>query len=170
VWNAADGYYGAAIRFLLLTGQRNQKVGSMRWDDIQDGVWTIRTEDREKGNPGKLKLPGVALEVLNALPRFASNPYVFAGREGHFTGLTNGNYKAKFDAKCGVKGWRIHDLRRTARSLMSRAGIQSEIAERVLGHTITGVEGIYNRHQYFDEKAEALTKLAALIEQIMSSP
>ena len=51
-------------------------------------------------------------------------------------------------------------------SLMSRAGVQSEHAERVLGHVIGGVEGIYNRHTYDVEKADALLKLAALIEQI----
>jgi hypothetical protein len=52
-------------------------------------------------------------------------------------------------------------------ALMSRAGVSSEVAERVLGHSIRGVEGIYNRHQYFDEKAAALEKLAALIDQIV---
>jgi integrase len=168
VWKV-DGIYAAAVKLLLLTAQRNDKVGSMRWHDIQGDVWTIRTEPREKGNPGKLKLPAAALEILNALPRFADGPYVFPARNGngHFRGLTSGKSKTDFDAKCGVTGWRIHDLRRTARSLMSRAGVPSEVAERVLGHSIRGVEGVYNRHQYFDEKAAALEKLAALVEQIM---
>lgn len=49
---------------------------------------------------------------------------------------------------------------------MSRAGVQSEHAERVLGHAIGGVEGIYDRHSYDAEKAAALQKLATLIEQI----
>ena len=52
--------------------------------------------------------------------------------------------------------WTIHDLRRTARSLMARAGVRPDIAERVLGHAIAGVEGVYDRHTYTDEKAEAL--------------
>ena len=51
-----------------------------------------------------------------------------------------------------------------------RAGVQSEIAERVLGHAIGGVEAIYNRHSYDAEKADALRKLAALIEHIVTSP
>jgi integrase len=171
VWKV-DGTYGAAVKLLLLTAQRNDKVGSMRWDDIQGNVWTIRTDPREKGNAGKLKLPQAALAILHALPRFVSNPYVFPGRNGgdHFRGLTSGKSKADFDAKCGVTGWRIHDLRRTARSLMSRAGIPSEVAERVLGHVIPGVEGVYNRHEYFDEKADALARLAALVEEIVRRP
>ena len=61
----------------------------------------------------------------------------------------------------------IHDLRRTARSLMSRAGVSSEHAERVMGHGIAGVEGVYDRHSYRDEKADALQRLAALIDGIV---
>ena len=58
--------------------------------------------------------------------------------------------------------------RRSARSLMSRAGVSSEHAERVLGHTQGGVKGIYDRHGYFDEKATALVALATLIGRIVN--
>ena len=65
--------------------------------------------------------------------------------------------KADFDAKLtGVAHYFTHDLRRTARSLMSRAGVRPDIAESVLGHAQGGVLGIYDRHQYRDEKAHAL--------------
>ena len=169
VWKAAEemGQFGAFVRLLLLTAQRRDKVANLRWDDIDSkGVWTIRTEEREKGNPGKLQLPKLALEIIEAQPRFVGNPYVFAGKDGHAL-RRNSDSKIKFDAKCGIEDWRLHDLRRTARSLMSRAGIQSEIAERVLGHAIGGVEGIYNRHSYDVEKADALRKLTALVERIV---
>ena len=66
---------------------------------------------------------------------------------------------------CAVK----RDLRRTARSLMSRAGVNSDHAERVLGHKIAGVKGVYDRHSYIPEKAHALTELAALVDRINSS-
>jgi integrase len=169
VWKAAEsnGQFGAIVRLLLLSAQRREKVHSLRWDDVDGDVWTIRTAEREKGNPGKLKLPQIALEIIRAQPRFVGNPYVFAGQHGAAWHILSGRPKRDFDAKCGVTGWRLHDLRRTARSLMSRAGVQSEHAERVLGHAIGGVEGIYNRHTYDVEKADALKKLAALIEQIV---
>ena len=64
----------------------------------------------------------------------------------------------------------LHDLRLTARSLMSRAGVTSEHAERVLGHVIGGVEGVYDRHSYMDEKAAALDRLARLIDLIVNPP
>jgi integrase len=170
IWKtaAANGAYGAGILLLLLTAQRRDKVATMQWSDIAGDTWTIRTEPREKGNPGSLRLPKPALEILATLPRFVDNPYVFAGKGNAVSSLlVHSKPKATFDSKCGVTDWRLHDLRRTARSLMSRAGVQSEHAERVLGHAIQGVEGVYNRHTYDAEKAAALEKLAALIERIV---
>ncbi|MGA8436164.1 MAG: integrase, partial [Methyloceanibacter sp.] len=101
--------------------------------------------------------------------RFASNPYVLTGRGGgHFNAFSEG--KKAFDAKVPIPRWTIHDLRRTSRSLMSRAGVRPDIAERVLGHAIRGVEGVYDRHWYREEKADALRRLAALIDTIISPP
>src|SRR5262249_34230604 len=92
----------------------------------------------------------------------------FAGRgQRHMS--ASGLYKAKFDAKlpADMPGWRLHDLRRTARSLMSRAKVSSKDAERVMGHALEGVEGTYDRYAYADEKADALQRLAALIDEIV---
>ena len=134
VWDAASGQFGSLVKLLLLTAQRLDKVMSLRWDDIDaKGIWTIRTEAREKGNPGKLQLPKAALDIIQAQPRFVGNPYVFAGNDGHAF-RRNGRSKTALDAASGVADWRLHDLRRTARSLMSRAGVIREHAERVLGH------------------------------------
>jgi integrase len=172
VWNVAgqQSTYGAFVKALLLTVQRADKVLSMRWEDVDaDGVWTIPTAAREKGNIGKVRLPPAAVAILNALPRFADNPHIFAGRgQRHMS--ASGMFKAKFDAKLpsGMPNWRLHDLRRTARSLMSRAGVSSEHAERVMGHAIGGVEGIYDRHAYFDEKSAALAKLNLMIDGIIN--
>jgi integrase len=71
--------------------------------------------------------------------------------------------KRDLDQKLGdVPSWVLHDLQRSARSLMSRAGVRPDIAERALGHAIAGVEGVYDRHVYSDEKADALNRLAGL--------
>lgn len=172
VWKAAEqaGVFGALVKLLLLTGQRRDKVVGMRWDDIaKDGTWTIRTELREKGNAGALKLPKAALSVIKAMPRLVSNPYVLAGAGGGPTSNFSKD-KARLDTASGVSGYTLHDCRRAARSLLSRAGVRPDIAERVLGHTIKGVEGVYDRHEYFDEKADALARLAALIERIVNPP
>jgi integrase len=172
VWRAAGnvGTFGALIRLLLLAAQRREKVVTMRWSDISpDGTWTIRTAPREKGNAGALLLPEAALAIIRAQPRFASNPHVFAGISA---GATNnfGRAKKSLDEAAGVTGYTLHDLRRTAKTLMARAGVRPDISERVLGHTIKGVEGTYDWHHYHDEKADALRKLAALVERIVNPP
>jgi integrase len=167
IWST-PGRYGDFARLLLLTAQRRDKLHTLRWDDLDaGGVWTIRTEAREKGNPGKLKLPQVALDIIQSQPRFVGNPHVFAGRSGGTRSLDAGKYKTQFDELSGVTDWRLHDLRRTSRSLMSRAGVQSEVAERVLGHSQGELIEIYDRHDYAAEMAAALEKLAALIQHIV---
>jgi integrase len=171
VWQAAeaDGTFGALVRLLLLTAQRRGAVLRMQREHIsEDGTWAIPSEPREKGNAGILLLPPAALDVIRAQPRLGDNPYVLAGRgSGHINGFSKA--KRLFDAKLpkGTPQWQLHDLRRTARSLMSRAGVRPDIAERVLGHAQEGVEGIYDRFQYREEKDEVLQKLAALIDAIV---
>lgn len=63
--------------------------------------------------------------------------------------------------------WTLHDLRRTGRSLMSRAKVPSDHAERLLGNVIGGVRETYDRYQYLDEKREALVKLSELLQEIV---
>jgi integrase len=65
--------------------------------------------------------------------------------------------------------WTTHDLRRTARTLMARAGVDPDHAERALGHVIGGVQGVYNKHEYRDEKRAAFEALALQIECILAS-
>jgi len=84
VWKACDGMgtFGAMVRVLLLSAQRKDKVGTMQWDDVVDGVWTMRKELREKSHAGTLKLPAMALAIIDAQPRLMDNPYVFAAGHG----------------------------------------------------------------------------------------
>lgn len=172
VWKAAGdlGTFGAFVRTCLLTAQRRAKVSEMRWADLSDtGVWTIPSESREKANAGELELPKMALDIINAQPKIEKNPYVFAGRGAKaIAGFSK--CKAELDKKAPIAPWVLHDLRRTAKSLMARAGVRPDVSERVLGHTIAGVEGVYDRHTYAKEKADALSKLAALVELIINPP
>lgn len=188
VWKACDALtedgniFGGLVQLLLLTGQRREKVATMKRSDIENGVvWVIATKAREKGNAGALLLPARALNIIEAQPEIDGNPYVFPGSA---RGLRRGDRKAeptfnswskrkkKLDAKLprNMPGWTLHDLRRTARSLMARAGVADNVAERVLGHAIVGVEGVYNRFDYADEKADALDRLDKLVGQIINPP
>jgi integrase len=177
VWAQAGlfGTYGAFIKVLLLTAQRREAVRAMRWSDLalsDDGglVWTMAKEERQKGNAGKVKLPAAAVQVINALPRFEGNHFVFASGRTDRAIIVNGRTRAEFAKACALPRWTIHDLRRTARSLMARAGVNREVAERLMGHVLAGVEGTYNRFDYGAEKAHALAALARLIGDILQPP
>jgi integrase len=180
IWKAlAPGEtFGDLFKMLLLTAQRREQVATMAWADIDDdGVWTVPSESRGKGTGDRLQLPRAVLDVLKHRARFDGNPYVFAAsrrgkskRETHFSGYSKA--KAALDKKLKEEGhklapWRLHDLRRTARTLMSRAGVESDHAERVMGHAVGGVEGVYDKHHYEKEKAAALAALAGLVERIL---
>jgi hypothetical protein len=67
-----------------------------------------------------------------------------------------------------LEPWQHRDLRRTARTMLSRMGVDSKIGEHALGHTLRGVEGIYDRHHYLPEKREAFEHLAELVERIVN--
>jgi integrase len=175
LFKAADeaGTFGAIVKVLFLTAQRRDKVVSMQWDDIEGDVWTIASEAREKSNAGSLRLPPSVVAIIEAQPQIVGNPYVFvAGKgDGQFNSFSQRKEELEKELPAMPGGdWVLHDLRRTARSLMSRAGVRPDISERVLGHAIAGVEGVYDRHSYDAEKADALTKLAALVETILNPP
>jgi integrase len=171
IWLAAEtnGPFGAIVRLCLLTAQRSRKVAAMKWADVsRDGEWMIPVEPREKNTAGSLILPKAALDIIRARHELGDNPHVFPARIGNGPFNSFGPAKGKFDAKLGnVRPWTVHDLRRSARSLMARAGVRPDIAERVMGHAVAGVEGVYDRHSYAAEKAAALAKLATLIDAIV---
>jgi integrase len=166
------GRFGVLTKVLLLTGQRLRKVAHLRWDDISaEGVWTIPTARGEKGNAGRVKLPKMVLDLIHALPRVADNPHVFPAAYGAGPISAFGVFKQLIDKHlpANMRPWRLHDLRRTARTCMATI-VPDHIAERTLGHQLQGIQAIYNRHPYFDEKSEALQRLAARINSIVNPP
>jgi integrase len=169
LWKA-DGAFGNLTKFALLTAQRIDKLFTMRWDDIRDGVWHIRTEPREKSNAGSLQLPQLALDVLQAQQALnCGGEFVFAKGVGSpRSGLVRD--RQSFQRQHPFPHWVLHDLRRTARSLMSAAGVPELRAELVLGHVQKGVVKIYDRHGYDAEKGEALLRLANRIRDIVRPP
>lgn len=164
VWRATDrhGTAGGFVQFALLCAQRYAKVATMRWTDLHGDNWDIPQGAREKGTAGLLRLPPFALEIVHRQPRIAGNDRIF--------GRPHSRTLARLRVDAGVRGWTIHDLRRTARTLLSRARVPTEISELVLGHSVKGIQQVYDRHEYFEEKAHALAALAQLVETILSPP
>lgn len=172
VWEAAEDVpiFGALIRLLLLTGQRVGKVVNMRWAnvDLETGEWRIPREPREKGTPKAITLPDTALEIIKQQPRVLGSPYVFPGRGKKQRFDAFSQRKDELDKASGVTDWRIHDLRRTCRKLLTRVKVSTEVAEAALGHVIKGVEGVYNDpDEYRPEIDEALRRVAGEIARLL---
>jgi integrase len=170
VWQTAakaSGPFPAIVRVLLLTAARRVEVSEMRWSELDGTDWVLPAARHKAKFDVVRPLSRAALDIIEAQPKIVDSPFVFTtnGRVP-FRGFTRS--KANFDKACGVKNWCLHDLRRTSRSLMSRAGIRPDISERVMGHAIAGVEGVYDRHTYRNEKADALTRLATLVDGIVN--
>ena len=173
VWAASsEGIFGSFVRFLLLTACRRNEAVFMLGSELGNGKGTVWTLPKER-NKTKLELirplSRAAQTVLASLARAGNADLVFQ-QNGRKVASNLAPMKRTFDQACGVNGWVLHDLRRTARSLMSRAGVPDNHAERCLGHVIGGVRAVYDRHRYVDEMLHAYEALATLIDNIVSPP
>jgi integrase len=170
VWSAAEastGIFGPFVQLLLLTAARRTEAAQMARSEVVGDVWTIPQERYKTGRELVIPLSTLAARALSRLPAIGDGNLVFTTDGKHpFSGYSKG--KVRFDKECGVLGWTLHDLRRTTRSLMSRAGVSADIAERCLGHVIAGVRRTYDRYAYFDEKRHAFEALATLVSRIVS--
>jgi integrase len=167
VWHACDGMpaFGSFVRFLILTSARRNEAARMRWSEIEGLDWTLPASRNKTKQDLVRPLSAAALAVLAGVPRIDGCEYVFSNGRTPIANFSRD--KRALDAASGTSGWTLHDLRRTARSLLSRAGVNADHAERCLGHVIGGIRKTYDRHEFYNEKKYAFEALAALIERIV---
>lgn len=181
VWAALDcakvrAPYPRLVRTLLLSAQRRNEVARMQWHEVSGSTWTIPGERRKTAVDGVVPLTREMMHLLDASKKHKKG-YAFSTNGGRtpFSGFGKAklaldeaiNHRRKQEGRPPMPPWVLHDLRRTARSLMSRAHVPADIGERVLGHAIPGVRGVYDRHPYDAEKRDALEKLAALVTAVL---
>ena len=98
--------------------------------------------------------------ILEELPRWNKGNYLFSTTSGEKPVSSFSKAKNKLDATIAsdleIAHWTIHDIRRSVATHMARIGIDEIVIERLLGHSIAGVKGVYNRYRYFDEISDAL--------------
>ena len=183
VWRAAEASpsaFGQLVQFLLLTATRRAEAAGIRRSEVVGSDWIIPPERYKTGLELVIPLSHAAKGALAAVPKIGKSGLVFTtdGKRpiGGFS-----KFKRAFDAKvlaelrkqnseAELPRWTLHDLRRTARSLMSRGGVPSDHAERCLGHVLPGIRGTYDRHEYLKEKRHAFEALATLIDHIIIAP
>jgi integrase len=166
VWKAADqaGYLGEYIKFLLLTAARRKEAAGLQWDEIESGTWLLPASRNKTGVPLARPLSKAALQIIANQPRLGAFVFTFNGKRK----VSAESAVIEVRERCGINDWRLHDLRRTARTLLSRAGINPDIAERCLGHAIPGIRATYDRHPFKREMAHAFEALAHQIDIIVN--
>ncbi len=189
VWRVADATsypFGDLVKLLLLTGQRLNEVGQLRWIEIEGDLMTIPAERMKGGIAQTVPLVLKASEILKGIPHFASNE---AGKEngekfvfsttGGGTAIAGYSYwKRTFDASISkvaketgetpMPPWTLHDLRRTVRTRLSSLGVLPVIAELCIGHKQQGIAAVYDLHRYDSEKRDAMRKWEALLLTIVA--
>lgn len=192
VWQASDALrkpFGPFFRLLVLTGQRRSEVAGMGWAELDraTATWTIPAERAKNGLVHLVPLAPAAIAEIDQLASDAHGDETIpaenwpkAGLVLTTTGTTpiSGITKAKTALDAAISeanegkdlpGWRIHDLRRTVATGFQRLGVRFEVTEAVLNHVSgakSGVAGIYQRHEWKEEKRTALEAWARHLEAI----
>ncbi len=172
VWTAAPAChrcFGAIVRLLVVTGQRREEVTGLQWSELNraDRLWRLPGDRTKNSEPTTVPLSDLAMTELDRVAKGDKWPKrgrVFATSKGEaFTAHSKG--KAKLDATIAADGgdplpaWRLHDLRRTLATGLQRLGVRFEVTEAVLNHVGSaraGVAGVYQRHDWKQEKRDAL--------------
>ena len=161
------------FKLLLALCVRKMELCAAQWAefDLDEGIWPLPAERTKNGDAIDIPLSPPALAWLKELHTFSCNSkWVLPARKmqnrmiPHIQESTLPVALAKVRAEMAdVPNFTIHDFRRTARTHLAALGCDPVVAERCLNHRIKGVEGIYNRHQYFDERKAALSQWADLL-------
>lgn len=185
LWAALDvvenvpACYPRFVKSLLLTTTRRNEAALMHSSELDGADWTIPADRYKTGIDHVIPLSAAARALLGEKPAGANGNswFIFTTTQGAkgFSGFSKAKREldkaiAKVRAEAGrepMPHWVLHDLRRTGRSLMSRAGVPADHAERCLGHVIGGVRGVYDRYAYLDEKRAAFEKLAGIVAIIL---
>jgi integrase len=163
------------FKLLLMLAVRKQELTAARLDefDLKNAVWELPADRTKTGAAIDIPLPPSAVEALRELVRLAEgSEYLLPARKAqermlphiHENTLNVALSKVR-ELIPDVETFTIHDFRRTARTHLGKLGTPPHIAERCLNHKIGGVEGTYDRHEYFDERREALTKWAHVVAE-----
>lgn len=177
VWNACENDdHGVIVRLLILTAQRREEVGAMADNEVnlETATWTIPASRTKNGRTHEVPLSALALSTLEGKPRIAGREMAFGRGAGGFSGWSQS--KSRLDARIAASGvtvapWRLHDLRRTAATMMAEdLSVTPHVIEAVLNHVSghrSGVAGVYNRASYRNEKREALSRWADHVETMV---
>lgn len=162
-----------ALHLTLLTLARKSELLEARWSEVDLAAreWNVPAHNSKTGQPHTVYLSTQAAALFEELRRLASgSEYVLPSRSSLKKPFAkNALNKALIVAMAGqdIPAFTIHDLRRTASTLLHEHGWNSDVVEKALNHTIGGVRGVYNRAQYADQRRGMLQSWADFVDQLL---
>ena len=173
-WNIENTY---AVKLLLLLAVRREELiaAPLAEFDLDGAVWHLPAGRTKTGKAIDIPLPRQAVAILRELERLGGgSSWLLPARKmqsrmiPHIDLNTVGASLAKNIRPMlkDVAPFTVHDFRRTARTHLAALGVAPHVGERCLNHAVKGVEGIYMRHDFYEERKEALQKWADLLDQL----
>ena len=164
--------FGQMLELLLLTGQRSGEIGALRgeWIDFERRTLTLPSEITKNKRLHVMPLGPRAIELLS---KHAESGLLFPGRGTDNPTRSWGPFKSRFDKRCKLPHWRIHDLRRTFATNLAELGVPVPVTEKLLNHvsgSTSGIVGVYQRYTYEKEGREAIERWEAYIANLMKDP
>ena len=175
VWNACDNFnpaFAGVIRMMALTGQRRGEVSGMKWSELSDDgkTWTIPGSRTKNKQTHVVPLSPAARALIGT--RDSENRVFVFTANGRNAVAGFSKVKVAIDAVVQFKEeWRWHDIRRTVATGLQKLGVQLPVTEAILNHVSgsrSGIVGLYQRHDYADEKRVALERWAAHVDALIS--
>lgn len=160
VWNAAgDDTFGKIVKLLILTGQRRGEITGLTGGMVGEDIVTLPAAHTKNSRRHVFPLGTMAKAILT--PPKPSDIVFFParGKVTPFDGWSTA--KPKLDRRCGVTGWRLHDLRRTFASGLAAQGVSLPVIERLLNHvsgSFGGIVGVYQRYDFLPEMRSAIAR------------
>lgn len=164
-----------ALRFVMLTMVRKSEFVNATWDevDFDNAKWTIPKERMKTGKPHVVYLSTQALDILVTFKTcFSASRYLHPGRYDMDTPISNATLNKVIEVAVDAirkkgedfESFTVHDLRRTASSLLNEAGFNRDWVEKCLAHEEGSVRGIYNKAEYSEQRRVMLQAWADMID------
>lgn len=177
LWNATKALSPKTkcfTRLLILTACRELEAADIAVGEVNltTARWTLSGNRTKNNRPITLPLNSTLIDDLRAVwPEHAAEPTWRLLGQIKGSGLRGfSKLKRSLDEKSGVSGWRFHDLRRTARTTLTRLGVPKDHAEAALNH-VSGrstLERVYDRHDYAEEIIAAVSRWQAHVIALVS--
>jgi integrase len=172
VWDAATkfgGSYGALVKLVILTGLRRTECAALEAAWVQPDRITLPSHITKNGKEFTFPIGPTTQALLTSLktnwhlllPQYPQGPLPFN---------TFSVTKPEFDKTHSVRGYTLHDLRRTYRTNLSRLRVPRDICERLINHASarTDLDEIYDQYDAWNEQVEAVNRYDAWLQKLLA--